>query len=102
MQDIHEALTRFKAEFPQVYEAYEALGKQIHEDSGPLPEKVRWLVKIGISAASGHRKALETHIAKARAAGVADPEIAHALLLLIQTRGLPTFMQAYEVFRGIK
>lgn len=102
MQDIHEALTQFKSEFPQVYEAYEALGKQIHEESGPLPEKVRWLVKIGISGSSGHRKALETHIAKARTAGATEAEIAHALLLLIQTRGLPTFMQAYEVFKGIR
>lgn len=101
MQDIHEAFTRFKVEFPEVYAAYQALGKEIHENSGPLPEKTRWLVKIAISAAGGHRKALETHIAKGRASGLTDAEIAHALLLLIQTRGLPTFMSAYEVFRDL-
>ena len=102
MKDVHEAFTRFKAEFPKVYEDYEALGKEIHEKSGPLPEKVRWLVKIAISAASGHYKALETHIYKGRESGLTDKEIGHALLLLIQTEGLPTYMEAYEVFNNMK
>jgi 4-carboxymuconolactone decarboxylase len=102
MKDVHEAFTRFKAEFPNVYANYEALGKEIHEKSGPLPEKIRWLLKIVISASSGHKKALETHILKGRESGLTDDEIGHALLLLIQTEGFPRFMRAYEVFRGIK
>jgi alkylhydroperoxidase/carboxymuconolactone decarboxylase family protein YurZ len=102
MRDVHEAFTRFKAEFPKVYADYEALGKEIHEKSGPLPEKVRWLLKIAISGASGHKKALETHIYKGRESGLTDDEIGYALLLLIQTKGFPTFMRAYEVFRNMK
>ena len=102
MKDVHESFTRFKAEFPKVYASYEALGKEIHEQSGPLPEKIRWLLKIVISASSGHKKALETHILKGRESGLTDGEIGHALLLLIQTKGFPTFMRAYEVFRDIK
>jgi alkylhydroperoxidase/carboxymuconolactone decarboxylase family protein YurZ len=102
MKDIHEAFTRFKAEFPKVYADYEALGKEIHEKSGPLPEKIRWLLKIVISGSSGHKKALETHISKGRESGLTDEEIGHALLLLIQTKGFPAFMKAYEVFKNIK
>ena len=102
MKDIHEAFTRFKEEFPNVYASHEALGKVIHEESGPLPEKTRWLLKIAISGASGHSKALDTHIAKGRECGLTDEEIGHALLLLIQTSGFPIFMRAYEVFKGIK
>jgi 4-carboxymuconolactone decarboxylase len=102
MRDIHEAFTKFKAEFPQVYAEHEALGKLIHEKAGPLPEKTRWLLKIAISAANGHKKALETHILKARESGLTDKEIAHALLLLIQTSGFPAFMGAYEVFQNTK
>ena len=102
MEDIHLAFTRFKIEFPDVFAKYEALGKEIHENSGPLPEKTRWLLKIVISASSGHRRALETHLAKGREAGLNDDEIAHALLLLIQTQGLPTFMSAYEVLRDLR
>lgn len=80
---------------------HEALGKEIHEKHGPLPEKTRWLIKVAISGASDHKTALETHILKAREAGASDEEILHALLLLIQTTGFPTFMEAYSVFENI-
>jgi AhpD family alkylhydroperoxidase len=78
------------------------LGREIHENSGPLPEKIRWLIKIAASGASQHTIALETHIMKARNAGVTDDEIKHALLLLIQTAGFPTFMEAYSVFKKMR
>ncbi len=97
MEDIHKIFTRFKKEFPEVFARHEALGKEIHEKIGPLEEKSRWLIKIAISAACNHKRALATHIKKARAAGVADEEIKHALLLLIPTVGFPTFMKAYAV-----
>ncbi|OPY77051.1 MAG: Carboxymuconolactone decarboxylase family protein [Syntrophorhabdus sp. PtaU1.Bin153] len=99
MKDIHEIFTIFKEEFPQVYKAHEALGKEIHDKSGPLSEKTRWLMKVAISGASGHKIALETHIMRAREVGATDEEILHALLLLIQTTGFPTFMEAYSVFK---
>ena len=102
MKAIHEIYTVFKEEFPMVNERYESLGEEIHEKSGPLPEKVRWLLKIAVSGASGHTLALETHIAKAREAGVPDTEIKHALLLLITTVGFPAFMEAYRVLRNMR
>ncbi len=101
MEDIHKIFTRFKEEFPEVYAKHEALGKEIHEKVGPLEEKSRWLIKISISAACNHKRALATHIKKAKAAGVGDEEIKHALLLLIPTAGFPTFMKAYGVLEGI-
>jgi 4-carboxymuconolactone decarboxylase len=96
MEDIHEIFTRFKKEFPEVHANFEALGKEIHEKAGPLEEKSRWLIKIAISAACGHKRALATHIKRARNVGIADEEIKHALLL-IPTAGFPTFMKAYAV-----
>lgn len=101
MKDIHKVFTRFKEEFPEVYARHEALGKEIHERVGPLGEKPRWLIKIAISAACNHKRALATHIKKAKAAGVADEEIKHALLLLIPTAGFPTFMKAYAVMDNL-
>ena len=99
MEDVHEIFTVFKRDFPKVYADHQALGKEIHEKSGPLPEKVRWLIKVAVSGASGHGIALETHIKKAREAGATEDEMKHALLLLIQTVGFPTFMEAYAVFK---
>jgi len=102
MKDLHKIFTMFKEEFPEVHSSHESLGKEIHEESGPLPEKIRWLIKIAVSAANRHSRALETHIMKAREAGVTDAEIKHALLMLIQTSGFPTFMDAYSVLKGMK
>ena len=102
MKDIHKIFTTFKKEFPRVYSGHEALGREIHKNSGPLPEKIRWLIKIAASGASQHTVALETHIMKAKDAGVTDDEIKHALLLLIQTAGFPTFMEAYSVFKKMR
>lgn len=100
MEDIHENFTRFKDEFPEVYARHEALGREIHENAGPLEEKSRWLIKIVISAACNHKRALATHIQKARTAGVSDDEIKHALLLLIPTAGFPVFMKSFSVLKS--
>jgi 4-carboxymuconolactone decarboxylase len=101
MEDLHEIFTLFKKDFPQVYASHEALGREIHGKSGPLPEKVRWLMKVAISGAGRHPIALETHIKKAKDAGATDGEIKHTLLLLIQTIGFPAFMEAYSVYKGM-
>ena len=102
MKDVHKIYTEFKKDFPSVFQGHEALGKVIHEESGPLPEKTRWLIKIAVSAASGHTIALETHIVRAREAGVTEEEIKHALLLIIQTTGFPMFMEAYSAYKEVK
>ena len=102
MKAIHRAFKEFKKEFPAIYKGHEALGRMIHEESGPLPEKIRWLIKIAVSGASGHALSLETHILKGRESGLTNAEIKHALLLLIQTTGFPTFMEAYSVFKRIR
>ena len=101
MKDIHKVFTRFKEEFPEVYARHEALGREVHENAGPLGETSRWLIKIAISASCNHKRALATHIRKAKAAGVSDAEIKHALLLLIPTAGFPAFMKAYAVMDSI-
>ena len=102
MEDIHKIFTQFKEEFPEIHAKQEALGKEVHEKGGPLSEKIRWLIKIAISGACNHKRALETHIRKAKASGVAEDEIKHALLLLIPTAGFPAFMKAYTVLKSIR
>ncbi len=98
MEDLHKIFTKFKKEFPKVYSDHEMLGKEIHGKSGPLTEKMCWLIKAAISGATRHELALETHIMKAKEAGATNEEIKHVLLLLIQTAGFPTFTEAYSVF----
>ena len=102
MDDVHKIFSQFKDEFPEIHSKQESLGKEVHEKGGPLDEKSRWLIKIAISGACNHKRALETHIRKATSAGVGEAEIRHALLLLIPTAGFPAFMKAYAVFKSIK
>jgi 4-carboxymuconolactone decarboxylase len=102
MKDVHDVFTAFKKDFPEVNKGHEALGKIIHEKSGPLSDKVRGLIKVGISGASGHTIALETHITRARESGATEEEIRHALLLIIQTAGFPMFMEAYSTYKNMK
>ena len=102
MKDLHDIFTLFKKDFPAIHDGHEALGKTIHEQGGPLPEKTRWLIKVAVSGASGHKVSLETHIAKAREAGATEDEIKHTLLLIIQTTGFPMFMEAYSTYKKMK
>ena len=95
MKDIHQLFTDFKAEFPDIHEKNEALGQFIHESAGPLDVKTRWLIKIGISGAAGHLRALVTHVNAAREAGARRA----TLFSLIPTCGFPTFMAAYGAWK---
>jgi 4-carboxymuconolactone decarboxylase len=99
--DVHDIFTRFKSEYPEIHRLEEELGQQIHTGGGPLDERVRWLVKVAMSAAAGRHRALETHIVKARDAGLTEEELRHVLLLLIPTAGFPAFMEAYQTYAGL-
>ncbi len=101
MENVHKIFSQFKEEFPEIHEKHEALGREVHEKGGPLDEKSRWLIKIAISGACNHKRALETHIRKAMAAGIDEDEIKHALVLLIPTAGFPAFMKSYAVLKSI-
>ncbi len=101
MEDFHDIFTQFKKDFPTVHEMQEDLGREIHENSGPLDEKTRWMIKIAISGSCNHKRALDTHIRKAKEAGVTEAEIKQSLLLLIPTAGFPTFMKAYSVYKSV-
>ncbi|MFH0916953.1 MAG: carboxymuconolactone decarboxylase family protein [bacterium] len=100
MKDVHGIYTEFRAEFPEIIEKNEALGEFIHEHGGPLDDKTRSLIKLGISAASHHQSAVSTHVVRAREAGATEAEILHALLLVIPTCGFPTFMESYREYKG--
>lgn len=100
MKDQHGIYTEFRAEFPEILEKNEALGQYVHEHGGPLDDKTRWLIKLGISAAGHHQTAVSTHVLRAREAGATEAEILHALLLVIPTCGFPTFMEAYRAYKG--
>jgi AhpD family alkylhydroperoxidase len=101
MKDVHEIYTAFKGEFPELSRRIDDAGRAVHEEGGPLDAPTRALLKVAMSGASGHQRALETHITAAREAGVSEDEIKHALLLLFHTCGFPTLMEAYSTYKAM-
>lgn len=93
MTTLPKGYRKFQQAHPQVYAAYEALGKTAAE-SGPLDEKTRELVKLGMAAARGAESAVQSHVHRALEAGASPAEIEHALTLGINTLGFPAMMTA--------
>lgn len=84
---------KFQEDFPEVADAYEALGTAVHQ-AGPLDEKTRALIKLSISAGARLEGGFHSHVRKALKAGVTKEEMVHAVLLALPTIGLPSMMAA--------
>lgn len=93
MSEIPKKFKDFMEEHPAISTAYESLGTAVHSD-GPLDEKTRALIKLGISTGARLEGALHSHARKAMEAGVTKDEMRHALILAIPTIGLPSTMAA--------
>lgn len=83
----------FKRSYSQVWQAYDRLGGVLH-DAGPLDEKSRELVKLGISIGGKLEGAVHSHTARALKAGATADEIRHVVLLALTTVGFPSMMAA--------
>lgn len=75
-------------EYPDVCKAFENLGAKCH-DAGPLDEKARRLVKLGIAIGTGSEGAVHSAVRNALQAGLSKEEIMHVCILAITTIGLP-------------
>ena len=78
----------FVDRFPALAQTHEQVAAAV-EELGPLDEKVRALVKLGICLGAGLESALRSHVRRARRAGASDQEIEQALMLGMNTIGFP-------------
>lgn len=83
----------FSASFAPVWRAFQKLGDECHA-AGPLDDRVRRLVKIGIAAAAQSEGAVHSAVRHAKAAGISAAEIRHVIVLCITTIGFPRAMAA--------
>jgi AhpD family alkylhydroperoxidase len=83
-----KAVMELIAKYPDVWEAYEKLGETTHE-AGPLDEKTRKLVKLGIAIGARLEGAVSSHTKRALEAGITEEELLHVALLAITTIGFP-------------
>jgi alkylhydroperoxidase/carboxymuconolactone decarboxylase family protein YurZ len=84
---------RLKKEFPDIEKEYDRLAKKCHA-SGPLNEKTRRLIKLGIAIGSESEGAIKSHTRRALAIGVTQDEIRHTVLLGLTTIGFPKMIAA--------
>jgi alkylhydroperoxidase/carboxymuconolactone decarboxylase family protein YurZ len=77
---------RFADRFPAVVDAHSALGAAT-EDAGPLDDRTRSLIKLGICLGAGLESAARSHTRRALEAGATREELEHAVVLGVGTVG---------------
>lgn len=88
-RSLPSSIQEFERRYPEVWRAFAELGKQCHEKGGPLDEKTRRLVKLGIAVASQHEGAVHSATRNAVQAGVSHEELFHVAILSLTTIGWP-------------
>lgn len=83
-----EIYKRFRGEFPEAARALDGLGAAT-DAGGPLDDRTRRLVKLGIAVGAEAEGAVRSNARRALAAGATPEEIRHVALLAISTRGFP-------------
>lgn len=93
MSDLPKPYQQFMQDYAQVWQAYDQLGAAAAA-AGPLDQKLRELIKLGMAAAVRSESAVHSHVHRALEAGATVDEIEHALVLGATTLGFPTMMAA--------
>jgi 4-carboxymuconolactone decarboxylase len=83
------AYRAFRATYPDLADTLDRLG-QAADAAGPLDERTRRLVHLGIAIGALAEGAVRSNVRKALDAGASVDEVRHVSLLAITTSGLPT------------
>lgn len=86
-------IQRFMQQQPEISRAFQELGRRVHE-TGPLGERERRLVKLGIAIGTGTEGGVHSAVRNCLNDGVGAEEIRHAARLAITTVGWPHAMAA--------
>src|SRR5262245_29630121 len=86
---------RFADDYPSVMQAFSELSSALHA-SGPLSDRERRLVKLGIAIGGESEGAVRSHARKALAEGIEANAIRQVAVLAITTAGYPAAMAAFR------
>jgi alkylhydroperoxidase/carboxymuconolactone decarboxylase family protein YurZ len=92
MSKLPKRYTAFIENYPAIGEAYHALGTAVG-DAGPLDDKSRALIKLGMCIGAGMEGGAHSQARKALDAGATPEELRHAALQALTTLGFPTMMK---------
>ncbi|MFW5816004.1 MAG: carboxymuconolactone decarboxylase family protein [Wenzhouxiangella sp.] len=93
--DIPKTFLRFTDRFPELAAAHRQAGSAL-DDAGPLDEKSRALVKLGVCAGAGLQSALKSHVRRGIENGLTREEIEHAVVLGMNSVGFPATVAAWQ------
>ena len=95
MSYLPEIYQEFKQRFPEVSKSYDALAANCHQ-WGPLDEKTRRLIKLGIAIGLSSEGGVKSHARRALEEGISTEELRHAVLMGFTTVGFPTMIAAMK------
>ncbi len=91
---------KFAEKFPDVWEAYQGLGKAVSE-SGPLDAHQRRLIKLAMAIGANSEGAVHSHTRQALEGDIPAEELLQVALLSITTLGFPAAMAAFSWINDI-
>ena len=94
MRKAPERFIEFAKQYPKIAAAYENLAAECHKSGGPLNDRERALVKLGIAIGSGREGSVHSQVRKGLDGGMKPAEIRHAVLLAMTAIGFPSMMAA--------
>lgn len=80
-------------QYPEIWEAYAALGKACAE-AGPLDARSRRLIKLSLAIGARSEGAVHSHVRRALEEGISAEELKQVAMLAIPTTGFPTAVAA--------
>ena len=93
-EPLPQPFVRFTRDYAAIARAYDALGK-VCAEAGPLDEKTRELIKLGMAIGGRLEGAVHAHTRRALAAGATPEEVRHVVAMAVPTVGFPTTVAAF-------
>jgi alkylhydroperoxidase/carboxymuconolactone decarboxylase family protein YurZ len=95
MNYLPDIYKEFQQQFPEVSRAYDELAVNC-QNWGPLDEKAKRLIKLGVAMGLNAEGAVRSHARRALEEGITSEELRHAVLLAFTTAGFPTTIAAMK------
>ena len=95
MSDLPRAYRRFLSRYPEIERAHMELSLAVNRQ-GPLDERERRLVRLGIAIGHQSEEGVKSHARRALEEGFSPEELRHAALLALPTAGFPQMIAALE------
>jgi alkylhydroperoxidase/carboxymuconolactone decarboxylase family protein YurZ len=95
MSQLPKPFSRFLDRYPDVEKAHMELSLVVNRQ-GPLDERSRRLIRLGIAMGEQSQGGVKSHARRALSEGFTPDDLRHAALLALPTAGFPAMIAASE------